>query len=214
MEDTVVLKQHYIYMFRLDLGTKPSTASYTVQENLIKYFEKYDICNWVGKLENGDKTNKLHYQMAIWSEHKKNKGQIVCMRKYWSDRLGPATCAIKSGKKIKSLVSYSTKDDGDVITNLPAIVLARIPKWKNKTADAAAWNEKIDNFIEDNDLKNDCKTAFGYKLMEFYKLHNKRPTRANIQYLMWSHNKIGSAQLLLDWKLIDDNYGEDTISNL
>jgi hypothetical protein len=232
MEDTIVLKQHYIYMFRLDLGyeiidvkpklinplgfetVNPTQKLINTPDKLIKSFEKYNVANWVGKIEVGKETEKLHYQMAIWFEHKQTKNEINAFRKYWSDRLGSHTCAIKSGRKIRSLVSYSTKEHGKLITNLPAIVLARIPKWKNKTAEAVCWNDKIEEYIEDNDLKNSGREAFAYKLLEFYKLHNKRPTRTNIQFLLWRYEKINSFQLLIDWRLIDDGYGQDTISNL
>jgi len=200
MEDTVVLKQHYIYMFRVDLEDNN-------EDKLIEWFEKYNICNWLGKHEIGEQTGKPHYQMVIWSEHVKTNKQIVTMRKYWTDRLGKATCAIKSGKKIQSLCSYSTKDKGKVITNLPTSVLTRIPKWKNKTAEKIAFQDKLKDYIEQHDLVNKSRVAFAIQIMEFYKQEDRRPTRSNLQYLMWKYNKLNTTTLLEQWKLIpEQNY--------
>jgi hypothetical protein len=182
-------------MFRVDL---PDNSN----DKLLKYFEKYDISNWLGKHELGEKTGKPHYQMVIWSEHKKTNKQIVAMRKYWTDKLGKATCAIKSGRKITSLCSYSTKDKGSNITNLPDNILSKIPKWKNKTAEKALWNDKLQEYILNEDLVSKQSHAFAYYIMEYHKLNNKRPNRANIQYLMWKYDKLTSQELLLDWKLI------------
>ncbi len=203
MEDTIILRQHYIYMFRVDLPENSENL-------LLEFFEKYEICNWLGKHELGAKTGKPHYQMAIWTEQIKTNKKIVAMRKYWTDRLGKATCAIKSGRKITSLCSYSSKDKGKTITNLSALVLARIPKWKNKTAEKVLWNDQLQEHIKAKDLGSKHSTAFAVSVMEFHKLNNKRPNRSNIQYLMWKHNKLTSHDLLSSWKLIPDiNYYEE-----
>ena len=171
MEDTVVLKQHYCYMFMLDRKEEELTT----KEKLISYFEKYNICNWLGNEEKGEKTGKLHWQMIIWSEHVKTNKEIVAMRKYWTDRLGKATCAIKSGRKVASLSAYSIKE-GVGITNLPSVALDRIPKWKNKTAEKILFQDKLKEYIEDNDLANKSKISFAYNVMEYYKQHDRRPT--------------------------------------
>ena len=166
------------------------------------------VCNWIGKIEKGDKTGKLHYQMAIWSEHVKTRKQIVAMRKYWTDRLGKATCAIKSARKIVSLSSYSTKEEGKCITNLPQTCLDRLPKWVNKTAEKVLWNDKLKDYIESRDLANKSKVTFAIKVMEFHRSHNKRPNRANMQYLMWKYEKLETKKLLQQWNLIHDQEGE------
>lgn len=207
MEDTVVLKQHYLYMFRLDYIEVEKENHTPTEEHLIEYFEKYNICNWLGKKEVGDKTGKLHWQMVIWSEHKKTEKQKTAMRKYWTDKLGKATCAIKSGRKIESLCSYSIKEDGHTVTNLPSNVLERIPKWKNKTAEKIKFQDDLKDYIEDRDLGNKSKTAFAYAVMEFYKEKDRRPTRANMQYLMWKYNKLDTLNLLEQWGLIS-SYAE------
>ena len=213
MEDTVVLKQHYIYMFRLDIIYVENHTP--LESRLIQYFEKYNICNWLGKKGKGEKTQKLHWQMAIWSEHKKTNKEIVAMRKYWTDRLGKATCAIKSGRKIESLCSYSTKEEGCLITNLPNEVQDRIPKWKNKTAEKILFQDRLKSFIEDNDLANKSKISFAYNVMEYYKQHDRRPTRANMQYLLWKYNKLETNQLLEQWGLINGyNQEYEEINNI
>ena len=210
MEDTIILKQHYCYMFMLDRVKEELTT----QEKLIEYFDKYDICNWLGQEEKGEKTDKLHWQMIIWSEHIKTNKQVVAMRKYWTDRLGKATCAIKSGRKIASLAAYSTKE-GVGITNLPKAVLERIPKWKNKTAEKVQWNEMLTNYIEDMDLKNKTSTQFAVEIMEFHKANNKRPSRSSMQYLMWQYGKLNSHDLLYQWRLIPDiNDYDESINNI
>jgi hypothetical protein len=197
-------------MFRVDLPVNSN-------DQLLTYFQKYDVSNWLGKHELGAETGKPHYQMVIWSEHKKTNKQIITMRKYWTDRLGKSTCAIKSGRKIKSLCSYSTKDKGSTITNLPSNLLDKIPKWKNKTAEKALWNDKLTDYIENVEITDQLSSnAFAYRIMEYHKLNNKRPTRSNIQYLMWKYNKLSSQELLLDWKLIPyiDEYQEYPLENL
>ena len=210
MEDTVVLKQHYCYMFMLDRTKKEITR----QEDLVEYFEKYNICNWLGQEEKGTETGKLHWQMVIWSEHIKTNKQVVAMRKYWTDRLGKATCAIKSGRKIASLAAYSTKE-GIGITNLPKVALEKIPKWKNKTAEKVQWNETITNYIEDMDLKNKSSTQFAIEIMELHKVNNKRPSRSSMQYLMWQYGKLNSHDLLYQWRLIPDiNEYDESINNI
>lgn len=213
MEDTVVLKQHYIYMFRLDIVQVENHVP--TEDRLVDYFDKYKICNWVGKREVGEKTKKLHWQLAIWSEHKKTNKQIVAMRKYWTDKLGKACCAIKSGRKIESLCSYCLKEEGFTFTNLSEEVLARIQKWKNKTAEKEQFQDKLKNYIEDHDLVNKSKISFAYHVMEYYKQNDRRPTRANIQYLMWKYNKLETTQLLEQWGLINTyNQEYEEINNI
>jgi hypothetical protein len=212
MEDTIVLRQHYCYMFMLDYKDE-----LTQEVELLDYFDKYNVCNWLGKIEIGDKTGKLHYQMAIWSEHVKTNKQIVAMRKYWTDRLGKATCAIKSARKIVSLNSYCTKEEGKLITNLPQTCLERIPKWVNKSAEKTLWNDKIKDYIETLDVECIDHVKFAILIMDFHALHNKRPSRSGIQYLMWQYNKINSHTLLTQWRLIPDiSYWDDigTFSNI
>ena len=205
MEDTIILKQHYCYMFMLDIKNQTT-------DDLLKYFEKYDICNWIGKIETGERTGKLHYQMAIWSEHKKLSGQITAMRKYWTTKLGRATCAIKSARKIVSLSSYSTKEEGKLITNLPQSCLDKLPKWVNKTAEKLLWQDKVKNYIESRDLANKGKVKFAVKVMEFHRKHNKRPNRANMQYLMWKYDKLDTQVLLRQWNLIPDHEYDQWLS--
>lgn len=210
MEDTQIVKQHYLYMFRLDIikveGHTPTPP------RLLEYFEKYNITHWIGQEEAGEKTGKLHFQMAIWSEHKIDRKRTVCMRKYWTDRLGSGCCAIASGRKIVSLVSYSSKDNRvegyGLITNLSQSMLQKIPKWTSKTAEKVLWNEKIDLHIIENDLENANKVKFAVSIMGLHRKNNKRPNRANMQYLMWKYNKLSNVQLLQDWNLLSP-YAKD-----
>jgi hypothetical protein len=198
MEDTVILKQHYMYMFRVDLEDNN-------EEKLMKWFEKYHICNWMGKHELGETTGKPHYQMVIWTEHKKSNKEIVKMRKYWTDKLGKATCAIKSARKIESLCSYSSKSKGKTITNLQPQVLARVPKWKNKTAEKLQWNEAIDQLVDDMPPEvRHSKEAYATAILDFHRENHKKPNRANLQYLLWRDGLLSHKDLLIDWRILEN----------
>ena len=127
------------------------------------------------------------------------------MRKYWTDRLGKGTCAIKSAKKIESLCGYSTKSIGKSITNLPPQVLTRIPKWKNKTAEKINFQEALAEYIKVNDLAVYNKREFCIRVLDFYREHNRRPLRNNIQYLMWKYEVISSSDLVTEWRIVENN---------
>ena len=51
--------------------------------------------------------------------------------------------------------------------------------------------------------------------MEYYKQHDRRPTRANMQYLLWKYNKLETNQLLEQWGLINGyNQEYEEINNI
>ena len=77
------------------------------------------------------------------------------------------------------------------------------------------FQDKEKNFIEDNDLANKSKISFAYNVMEYYKQHDRRPTRANMQYLLWKYNKLETNQLLEQWGLINGyNQEYEEINNI
>lgn len=152
--------------------------------------------------------------MAIWSEHVKTNKEVVAMRKYWTDRLGKATCAIKSGRKIESLCSYTLKEQGKTITNLTDEVLSRIAKWKNKTAEKTLFQDALKEYIESRDLVHKSKACFAISVMEFYKKHDRRPTRGNMQYIMWKYNKLETTTLLEQWGLINSYQEYEEINHI
>lgn len=147
MEDTVILKHHYIYSFRWDAEKQSET-----QKFMIKTFIEFNIINWIGQHELGENTAKPHYQMAVWSEHKLDADILDKVRKRFSrSKLTHKTkgnpCSIVSGRKIKSLVAYVNKGDETAIMNLPKHSLDNIPKWKNKTAEKIIFQEKLREFL-------------------------------------------------------------------
>lgn len=146
MEDTVVLKHHYIYMFRWDAKYTKETEDY-----MVKQFEHYNITNWIGKHEISE-NGKPHYQMAVWTENKFLEKEKTKVRNAFNRsklRLESAQpTAFTDGRKIKSLTSYSTKDEGKkMIVQLPQHCLERIPKWKNKNAEKVQFQEKLRDYL-------------------------------------------------------------------
>jgi len=147
MEDTVILKHHYIYSFRWDAKKQPET-----QEFMLNTFIEFNIINWIGQHEIGENTAKPHYQMAVWTEHKLDADILDKVRKRFSrSKLTHKTkgnpCSFVSGRKIKSLVAYVNKGDETAIVNLPTHSLDNIPKWKNKNAEKIIFQEKLREFL-------------------------------------------------------------------
>lgn len=188
MEDTVILKQHYMYMFRWD-----AEASELSQKFMIEQFEELGITNWIGKAELGETTNKPHYQMAVWCEHKKTEKEKDLVRKRfkrskYTHKSKGSPCAMKSARKITSLVSYCLKEDGTSITNLNKELLNKIPKWKNKNAEKVIFNEKVEKHVE---ALHGSKRKKVESIIEFYVENNVMPpSRGRMLFLLLKYRHI------------------------
>lgn len=155
MEDTIIIKQHYIYMFRVDLS-RNEISKLQIED----FLDKYDFSHYHGAHEIGELTQKPHYQMAIWREHKALSGELSKMRNWWRGKTNSKThgVALTSGRKIASLVSYSSKEitDNNIISNLNNNQLQKIPLWKNKSLQKIENLERLEKALEsfDKDLPN------------------------------------------------------------
>ncbi len=141
MEDTQVLKHHYLYSFRWDANKNKETLEYMIQ-----VFTNNGITNWIGKHEVSD-NGKPHYQMAVWCEHKlEAKGKDKVRNSFNRTKLRIKTaqpCSFVEGRKIQSLIAYCTKDPSLAIVQLPEHCKERLPKWKNKSAEKVLFQEKF-----------------------------------------------------------------------
>lgn len=163
MEDTVVLKHHYIYMFRWD-----AEKSQTTLEFMLKQFNDLNITNWIGKHELSEQ-EKPHYQMAVWTEKKLLSAEKDIVRKRFSrSKFSYKTkgnpCAFTEGRKIKNLLAYSTKDQSQAIINLPTNCIDNLPKWKNKNAEKVIFQDKLREYL--SQLKTEYCSANSYAATE------------------------------------------------
>ncbi len=133
-------------MFRWD-----AVSSKVNLEFMLKQFKDLNITNWIGKHEISEQ-NKPHYQMAVWTENKFLAPQKDIVRKRFSRskftlKTKGNPCAFTEGRKIKSLLAYSTKDQSDAIINLPQNSIDQLPKWKNKNAEKVIFQEKLREYL-------------------------------------------------------------------
>ncbi len=138
-------------MFRWDAKANNETLDY-----MIKQFIDLEITNWIGKHEISS-NGKPHYQMAVWTERKFLAAERDKVRKRFSrSKLALKTkgnpCSFTDGRKIQSLIAYSTKDEGKVIIQLPQNSTDKLPKWKNKNAEKIQFQEKLKEYF--TQLKN------------------------------------------------------------
>ena len=196
MEDTIIIKQHYIYMFRVDLS-RNVTSKLQIEE----FLDKYDFSHYHGAHEIGETTQKPHYQMAIWREHKALSGELSKMRNWWRGKTNSLThgVAITSGRKIKSLVSYSSKDmtEDNILSNLNQNQLQKIPEWKNKSLQKIENLERLEKALESFD-KNLTNYSFLSKLNTVYLGIYVRPLMHRNTYIkyLYKYGYISSIQLI------------------
>jgi len=190
MEDTVVCKGHYAYMFRVDLN--PTQES---KQLIDSWLDLFQFSNWTGCHELGEKTEKPHYQMCVWREHKFIAKEQTKARNWWRGKTNSKThgAALTSARKIRSLSSYSQKEVKNVkndqlfstICNLSSEQLKRIPKWQSKTAAKIQKREKLEST-----LKTVSKTLTKYEFCEefnkiYFEIYNRPCLHRNtyINYL-------------------------------
>jgi len=150
MEDTIVVKGHYAYMFRVDLSCNQNSKL-----QIEEWLDKFTFSHWLGCHEIGDETGKHHYQMCVWREHKFIQKEQVKCRNWWRGKTNSKThgAALTSARKIASLIAYSTKncENGllfSTLTNLSLDQQKRIPKWQSKTAAKIKNLEKLESTLK------------------------------------------------------------------
>ncbi len=186
MEDTQVLKHHYIYMFRWDAKKNNETLDY-----MIKQFIDLDITNWIGKHETSN-AGKPHYQMAVWTERKFLQKEKDKVRKRFSrSKLCHKTkgnpCGFTDGRKIQSLIAYSTKDQGEAIVQLPENAIDKLPKWKNKSAEKIIFQERLREYfqqLKDKEVGTDLSAII--EMIVTFHIDNDRqpPSKGRMLYYL------------------------------
>lgn len=163
MEDTFIIKTQYAYMLRLDVPTKQNAPDTKFEDLIHKWINKYGCTFYLGKLENGAVTGKLHYQMIVWFEQQLCNKTMTKLRNWWADKCGSHknSHAFTSARKVASLASYSTKEDTELFTNLSYEQLQRIPQWKNKKALKLEKNDEFLVLLEETLLKYTEKPVNG-----------------------------------------------------
>ena len=86
MEDTTIVKQHYAYMFRVDLSCN-ETSKLQIEE----WLDKYSFTHYLGNHEIGTETKKHHYQMIVWREHKFTIREQTACRNWWRNKTNSQT---------------------------------------------------------------------------------------------------------------------------
>lgn len=191
MEDTVVCKGHYAYMFRVDLN--PTQES---KQLIDSWLDLFQFTNWTGCHELGEKTEKPHYQMCVWREHKFTSSEQTKARNWWRGKTNSKShgAALTSARKIKSLISYSRKNEKNVkndqkfstICNLSLDQLERIPKWQSKKALKIEKREKLESTLK---LVSKTLTKFEF-CEEFNKIYfdiYNRPCLHRNTYINYLH---------------------------
>ena len=155
-------------MFRWDSKKTQETKDF-----MLKNFIDLEISNWIGKHEIS-KNGKPHYQMAVWTERKFIQTEMDKVRKRFArSKLTHKTkgnpCGFTSGKKIKSITAYSTKEEGELIVSLPQNSIDKIPKWRNKSAEKVEFQERLREYIKK--LKEDPTIDLSYNIENIVQFH-------------------------------------------
>jgi len=133
-------------MLRLDVPFNKEAPDTKFEDLIHKWINKYGCTFYLGKLENGAVTGKLHYQLMVWFEQKLDNKSMTKLRNWWADKCGSHknSHAFTSARKVASLASYSIKEETELFTNLSHQQLQRIPQWKNTQA---LKTQKNDEFL-------------------------------------------------------------------
>lgn len=204
-------------MFRWDAENTKET-----KEFMITKFGEYNICNWIGKHETSDK-GKPHYQMAVWCENKllekdKTKVRNAFNRSKFRSKTAQPT-AFTDGRKIKSLIAYSTKeDDNELIIQLPKNSLESIPKWKNKNAEKIQFQEHLRAYlkqIKENEVGTDLSAIID--MIVTFHIDNDRqpPSKGRMLYYLvkWEFITVSEYRKeVYNYKMLY-NYADDNYNN-
>lgn len=198
MEDTTIIKQHYAYMFRVDLS-----CNQTSKLQIEGWLDKYSFTHYLGNHEIGTETKKHHYQMILWREHKFTIKEQTACRNWWRNKTNSKThgAALTTARKVASLAAYSIKDGQEnpnlYLTNLNEEQLSKIPKWQNKSAMKLKNLERLEKALESFD-KSLPKWQFLIKLNKtYYEIYGRPLMHRNtyIKYL-YKYQYLSEVQLL------------------
>lgn len=168
MEDTIIIKTQYAYMLRLDTGDTPDLT----KNHIHKWIETTGCTYYLGGLEKGKKTGKLHFQLIVWFEQKISPSDMTKYRNWWRNKCGTHknNHAFTSARKVASLAAYSTKEQSDIITNLSEEQLKKVPLWKNKAALKLTQKDEFEHLLKqkmDSLLKDQGTQDFAISYYSF-----------------------------------------------
>lgn len=146
MEDSIIIKTQFAYMLRVDVPDSKDAS------NIHKWIETTGCSYYLGALEKGKETGKLHYQLIVWFEQKLSSADMTKYRNWWRNKCGDHknNHAFTSARKVASLAAYSTKEHGNIITNLSEEQLQKVPNWKNKQALKLTQKDEFEDRLEEN----------------------------------------------------------------
>ncbi|AXH75527.1 MAG: replication protein [Circoviridae sp.] len=206
MEDTLVKPGLMAYQFRVDVAAEEGLTL------VMQWMQKYDVQYYIVGAEVSD-SGKNHFQCILWFKELVNTTKL---RNWWKGKTlaTKQPVSMTSAKKIKNLSKYTMKEK-NFITNLTKEELDTIGKWKRKVKDAE-WSSKLDehckkfstdpvdplikvqyNVYQYSDYPK--LSAFLSYMLDFYKVNNRRPSRATLQYLAWKHGHMSNNYLIDKW---------------
>ncbi len=213
MEDTIVKPGLYAYQFRVDIDIATGLTK------VMEFMKHYEVKHYIIGAETSDE-GKEHYQCILWFSVKINATKL---RNWWKGKTSKTKqpVSLTSAKKIKSLGKYTMKEN-NFITNLTQLEVQSIGKWSQKL-EKVEWAEALDKhakaFCTGQDAPwkmpiyetfKECEYespdnerlqlySFISYMLDFYKENNKRPSRANLQYLAWKHGHMTNYRLIKQW---------------
>ena len=208
MEDKYVKPGLYAYSFRVDL-------SHTKTNIVHEFMKRYNVECYIIGLEISD-LGKEHFQCILWFQSRINQSKL---RNWWKGKTADTKQPVSftSAKKIKNLAKYTMKDK-NFQTNLSSEELDNIGKWEKKL-EKHQWSKQLDEYAEYvRDKMGDYVDPlvqvsynsyassgsakmydFISEILDFYRLHSKRPNRSTIQYLCWKYMIITNNEIISKW---------------
>jgi len=208
MEDKCIKKGYFAYQFRVDLR-------HTDRDYVSKFKKLYQVKYYII----GEETSPLgkeHFQCILWFETKISQSKL---RNWWKGKTleTKQPVSLVSARKIKNLAKYTMKDK-NYSTNLSIEDINKIGQWK--VNDSVSWLKMLEEHAKDIKVSNEdthvvqvgydtykynephitsSTYSFVGQLLDFYRLHNKRPNRNTIQYLCWKYHIISNNMIINKW---------------
>jgi len=214
MEDQVVKPNHYAYSFRVDISIATGLTK------VIEFLQKYNCKYYIVGAETSQ-AGKEHFQCILWFDQKIDTTKL---RNWWKGKTSKTKqpVSLTSAKKIGNLAKYTMKDK-NFTTNLTPGEVDSIGQWSLKL-EKVQWADALEAYAKEYNAEihgQDVVDQYGKKshyddnpswsthwvetrqfgsyLLEFYKIHNKRPSRATLMHLAWKHGHMSNTDLLNKW---------------
>jgi len=105
MEDTHIIKGHFVYQFRVDFCGTPAGE---MLEKLKTWITKFEVNEYAIFKETSTVVKKLHYQGAVWFTGRRVGKFLTKMRNWWQRTKGHISLTI--ARDVKNLTAYISKD--------------------------------------------------------------------------------------------------------